>query len=124
MRGRGSFRQDRRTIRGRPIRLYRVASGVLPYVPPDSPGEAATHAPPSIQPIASGKLFRVVSPPEQATATPQLAQHLSQALEQFAQANGFTEEKPLAISFGRGTLGLHRSNRLAASARIEQAPDG
>jgi len=118
VRGRGSSRGVRRTIRARPIRLYRVASRVLPDVLPDSPApspneEAAANAPPSIQPIASGKLFRVVSPPEQASATPQLAQHLSQALEQFAQANGFTEEKPLAISFGRGTLGLHRSNRAA-----------
>ena len=118
MRGRVFVRRDGRTSRARPIRLYRVASGVLPTAPLEPPTtslnpETANAPPPAIQAMASGKLFRVVSPPEHAKVTAQLASHLTQALEQFAQANGFTEEKPMTLSFGRGTLGLHRSHRAA-----------
>lgn len=61
--------------------------------------------------FASGRFFRVVSPPENALVTPPLSQSLNKVLELLAQANGFTPENPLAVFFGRGTLGLHRSYR-------------
>jgi hypothetical protein len=33
--------------------------------------------------------------------------------EEFARENRFTAERPLSVSFGRGTLGLHRLGRAA-----------
>jgi hypothetical protein len=68
---------------------------------------------PAWQPIPSGQAYRVTSPPEHSLVTPPLASALHQVFEQFAQANGFNAEQPLRVSFGRGTLGLHRSGRAA-----------
>ena len=112
---------DGRVVRLRPVRLHRLTgqrgntSLPQPQKPPTpsrTPNVAsARHL--QIQPLPSGQTVRVVSPPEQALVTPVLARELGQALEQFAQANGFTQEKPLTVFFHRGTLGLHRSNRAA-----------
>jgi hypothetical protein len=55
----------------------------------------------------------VVSPAQESLVTPPLASELSKALEQFAQSNGFSAERPLDIAFKRGTLGLHRFGRAA-----------
>jgi hypothetical protein len=66
-----------------------------------------------LQPIPSGQTYRVTSPPEHSLVTPPLAGELHQVFEQFAQANGFSAEQPLSVSFGRGTLGLHRVGRAA-----------
>ena len=44
---------------------------------------------------------------------PTARKQLSQILERFAQANGFSAERPLDVAFGRGTLGLHRFSRAA-----------
>jgi hypothetical protein len=68
---------------------------------------------PALQPIPSGQAYRVTSPPEHSLVTPPLASALHQVFERFAQANGFSAEQPLSVSFGRGTLGLHRSGRAA-----------
>lgn len=107
-----------RTIRARPVRRYRVARVRAQFVHPGPPtpsadSESASIPPPEIHPMPSGKFFRVVSPAQHAEVTHQLSDHLSQALDQFAQASGFTKEKPLILFFGRGTLGLHRSHRAA-----------
>jgi hypothetical protein len=67
----------------------------------------------ALQPIPSGQAYRVTSPPEHGLVTPPLASALHQVFEQFAQANGFSAEQLLSVSFGRGTLGLHRSGRAA-----------
>jgi hypothetical protein len=66
-----------------------------------------------LQPIPSGQAYRVTSPPEHGLVTPPLASALRQVFERFAQTNGFSAEQPLSVSFGRGTLGLHRSGRAA-----------
>ena len=118
MRGRVFVNRGGRTRRPRLVRIFRVTSDVLPSatlepVSPVPDSETANAPPPVTQAMPSGKLFRVVSPPEHAPVTAQLATHLALALEQFGRANGFTEEKPLTLSFGRGTLGLHRSHRAA-----------
>jgi hypothetical protein len=55
----------------------------------------------------------VTSPPEVSVVTPQLAQALRRLFAQFAQANGFSAERPLDVAFGQGTLGLHRFKRAA-----------
>jgi hypothetical protein len=65
------------------------------------------------QPIPSGQAYRVTSPLEHSLVTPLLARQLSQILEQFAQANGCSAERPLDVAFGQGTLGLHRFKRAA-----------
>jgi hypothetical protein len=80
------------------------------------PAPLATEHPiryPALQPVASGRAYRVISQPEQSLVTPTLARALHQVFEEFAQANGFTSEQPLGVSFGRGMLGLHRSGRAA-----------
>jgi hypothetical protein len=112
----------------RPVRFYRRAYSpiVMPttYVhvhvtptqaesQPPSPPSGETTPPVEARPIPNGKAYRVTSPPEASLVTSQLAQHLSQILEQFAQANGFSAERPLDVAFGRGTLGLHRFKRAA-----------
>lgn len=115
------IRPDGQRIRMRPVRLYRLANpseGTTPPpqqrqpIPPRHPA-GTKGRPPGPQPIPSGRSFRVVSPPESALVTPPLARELSQVLEQFAQASGFSPEKPLPVLFGRGTMGLHRFHRAA-----------
>jgi hypothetical protein len=64
-----------------------------------------------LQPIPSGQVYRVTSPPEHSLATAPLASALQQVFEKFASANGFSAEQPLSVSFRRGTLGLHRAGR-------------
>lgn len=68
---------------------------------------------PTPQPVPSGQFYQVVSPPEDASVMPRLGQELIKFFEQFAQANGFSEEQPLLVAFGRGTMGLHRYHRAA-----------
>lgn len=96
----------------RPVRLIRFTR---PQPPPPSVIHNSTTAPraTSFRPVAigNGQNFRVVSPPQAALVTPQLAAELTQVLEQFAQAQGFDQNRPLEVFFGRGTLGLHRFHR-------------
>ena len=108
-----------RTPDGRPVRLYRLNHPRV--AEPAPPSQAATpqaaNEPAARQagrqPIPSGRAYRVDSPPEQSLVTAQLAEELSKALEQCAEANGFSADQPLSVSFGRGTLGLHRFGRAA-----------
>lgn len=113
---------DGRPARLRPVRLYRLNH--LKHPRAAEPFPSGQTAPPQAaneptagqaerQPIPSGQAYRMASPPEQSLVTAQLADELSKALEQFAQTNGFNAEKPLSVSFGRGTLGLHRFGRAA-----------
>lgn len=124
---------DGRLVRLRPVRLYGVPPSRpgQPYphlheqTPPSRPAEpqaASQPAPvtneegapqPEAQPIPSGQAYRVTSPPEHSLVTPQLSQIMSKVLEQFAQTNGFSAERPLDVAFGQGTLGLHRFKRAA-----------
>lgn len=124
---------DGRLMQLRPVRLYGVPQPRVvqphPYTQSQMahPRAAAPHASsqpapatteettrqPESQPIPSGQAYRVTSPPEHNLVTPPLAHALSQVLEQFAQVNGFSAERPLEVAFGRGTLGLHRFRRAA-----------
>ena len=120
---------DGRLVQLRPVRLFRpTPSGTQTPVqmtpPPHTarPNASSQPAPlaaeqttpdPALQPIPSGQTYRVTSPPEHSLVTPPLASTLHQVFEQFAPANGFSAEQPLSISFGRGTLGLHRFGRAA-----------
>jgi hypothetical protein len=124
---------DGRLVQLRPVRLYgvpqphvvqshlhtqaqmthpRAAEPPVSSQPAPATTEETTHQPES-QPIPSGQAYRVTSLPEHSLVTPPLAHQLSQILEQFAQANGFSAERPLDVAFGRGTLGLHRFRRAA-----------
>jgi hypothetical protein len=80
--------------------------------PPPQP-ETVESGQPQLQPIPAGKFYRVASPVEESMVTPPLANELGKALEQFSQSNGFGPERPLSVSFKRGTLGLHRFGRAA-----------
>ncbi|MCI0393237.1 MAG: 13E12 repeat family protein [Acidobacteria bacterium] len=110
---------DGRVVRLRPVRLYRLTrSGaqVTPSQPASQSGTLPANAEPdarrsALQPIPSGQFYRVVSPPEHGLVTPSLATELNKALDQFAQANGFSVEQPLTVLFRRGTMGLHRLGR-------------
>jgi hypothetical protein len=124
---------DGRLVRLRPIRLSpltpprrgqphpetgapmtRPRAATLNALSPPAPATTEeTTRQPEAQPIPSGQAYRVTSPPEHSLVTPPLAQQLSQIFEQFAQANGFSAERPLDVTFGRGTLGLHRFRRAA-----------
>jgi hypothetical protein len=119
---------DGRLVQLRPVRLYRLtpphAQTPVQMTPPQAaelnssskPAPTAaeqTMRQPALQPIPSGQTYRVASPPEHSLVTPQLASALHQVFEPFAQANGFSAEQPLSVSFGRGTLGLHRAGRAA-----------
>lgn len=104
----------------RPVRFQRLQKAEMrealtPPPPPTRlhPIENSSTARARIQPFASGRFFRVTSPPENAPVTPALSKKLSTVLEQLAQANGFTPENPLTVFFWRGTLGLHRFDRAA-----------
>ena len=112
---------DGRRIPLRPVRLYRLTNSgerVTPPpqqrqpIPPRAPAGAKGRSP-GPQPIPSGRSFRVVSPPEDALVTSQLARELGQVLEQFAQTSGFNQENPLTVLFGCGTMGLHKFHRAA-----------
>jgi len=121
-----------RLVRIRPVRLYPV---LQPYVmqslypsytdtaPPSTRDESTaarrpgrvtpqeTPRQPEAQPLPNGQSYRVTSAPEHSLVTPQLARAVSEVLEPFAKANGFSAERPLDVTFGRGTLGLHRFKR-------------
>lgn len=112
---------DGRRVLLRPLRLVRLSGHTTGAAPPQ--GQAKAQSPAAspetevpkvrVLPVPSDQSYRVLSAPEQALVTPPLAKELAGVLEQFAQSNGFTAEKPVAIHFGRGTLGLHRSYRAA-----------
>lgn len=117
---------DGRLVQLRPVRLYRLTPpGAQTPVqmtpqrtarpnPSGKPAPTAAEQPmrhPALQPIPNGQAYRVTSPPEHSLVTPPLASALHQVFEQFAQANRFNAEQPLSVSFGRGTLGLHRFGR-------------
>lgn len=112
---------DGRRVLLRPLRLVRLSghtTGAAPLqgqVKAQSPASSPEAAAPKVrvQPMPSGQSYRVLSAPEHALVTPPLSKELAGILEQFAQSNGFNAEKPLAIHFGRGTLGLHRFHRAA-----------
>jgi len=100
----------------RPVRLYRLKhprAQVQVTIEPSSPPETSEPDQPKLQPIVSGKFFRIISPVEESQVTPVLASELGNFLEQFAQANGFSAEQPLSVAFKRGSLGLHRFGRAA-----------
>jgi hypothetical protein len=117
---------DGRLVPLRPVRLYRVtppgpqapaqmapqpATRPNPSSQPTPAAAEQTRRPPALQPIPNGQAYRVTSPPEDSLATASLASALQQVFEKFALANGFSAERPLRVSFRRGTLGLHRAGR-------------
>ncbi|MBI1925779.1 hypothetical protein HYR99_16205 [Candidatus Poribacteria bacterium] len=105
----------------RPMRLYRMTKPGESAMPPQGQSQPTPHRAPAgasgrrsgLHPVPSGHSLRVVSPPEDALVTSQLARELGQVLEQFAQTSGFNQENPLTVLFGRGTMGLHRFHRAA-----------
>lgn len=63
--------------------------------------------------VASGRSFRIASPPRNALVTPQLANELEQVFEKFALDAGFDERRPVSIFFRPGIFGHHRCGRAA-----------
>lgn len=112
---------DGRRVLLRPLRPVRLPTPTIGGMPQQAQQQAQSpvNSPETeilkirVLPVPSGQSYRVLSAPEQGLVTPSLLKELAGILEQFAQANGFNAEKPLAIHFGRGTLGLHRFHRAA-----------
>jgi hypothetical protein len=107
---------DGRIARLRPVRFYRLKHPhrqTQGTIQPSAQPESADPGQLKLQPIANGQFYRVLSPAREGLVTPQLANELSKALEQFARSNGFNDERPMTIGFRCGTLGLHRFGRAA-----------
>jgi hypothetical protein len=64
-------------------------------------------------PVASGKAYRVVSPPADALVTPALANELQNVLKRFAVEAGFNERNPVSVFFKPGVVGHHKVGRAA-----------
>ena len=64
-------------------------------------------------PVRSGAASRVVSPPEHALVTPELADELHRVLERFAVESGASERRPVTIFFKPGMFGHHQVGRAA-----------
>lgn len=64
-------------------------------------------------PVASGKAYRITSPPAYALVTRTLANELQQVLERFAVEAGFNEQNPVSVFFKPGVVGHHRVGRAA-----------
>lgn len=68
---------------------------------------------PCLTPVPSGERYRVVSSPEEALVTPELAAELARLLDRFAAESGFTRSRPAAIEFRPGFFGHHQAGRAA-----------
>lgn len=66
-----------------------------------------------LTPVLSGECYRVVSAPEEALVTVELASELHRVLDRFAAESGFTRRRPVAIEFRRGYFGHHQAGRAA-----------
>jgi hypothetical protein len=64
-------------------------------------------------PVASGKAYRVASPPANALITRELASELGNVLERFAVESGFSERNPVSLFFEPGVVGHHKVGRAA-----------
>lgn len=64
-------------------------------------------------PVASGRAYRIASPPEHALVTRTLANELQKVLERFAVEAGFNERKPVSLFLQPGVVGHHRVGRAA-----------
>jgi hypothetical protein len=64
-------------------------------------------------PVASGRAYRIESPPENALATRELANELQKVLERFAADSGFSEQRPVGVFFKPGVVGHHKTGRAA-----------
>jgi hypothetical protein len=63
--------------------------------------------------VASGRSFRVASPPNNGRVTRELASELEYVLERFALDAGFDERNPVSVYFKPGIFGHHRIGRAA-----------
>jgi hypothetical protein len=63
--------------------------------------------------VPSGAAYCVVSPPQNARVTPELAGELNRALERFAEEAGATDARPVTIWFRPGIFGHHQVDRAA-----------
>ncbi len=64
-------------------------------------------------PISSGRAYRIVSPPESALVTRELAAELARVLERFAMEAGFNDGNAARLFFKPGVVGHHRVGRAA-----------
>jgi hypothetical protein len=74
-------------------------------------GDERAHQTLSVQPVESGRTYRVNSDSGNAPVTRQLAEELAHTLERFAVEAGFTASAPVEIEFGRGVVGHHQTGR-------------
>jgi hypothetical protein len=84
-----------------------MAVGSTPEAPPPLP---------RLRFVRSGHCYRLTSGPARGLVTPELATALEAVFEGFAQARGFTPERPLEIRFSRGFKASspgHREGRAA-----------
>ena len=72
-----------------------------------------------LRPVPSGPAYRVNSPPANAPVTQELSAELARVLERFAKDSGFSEQRPVHIQFGQGTVGHHQAGRAADIYGVE-----
>jgi hypothetical protein len=70
-------------------------------------------------PVPSGENYRIVSPPENAMVTRELAEELRRALDRFGGDARFTRERPVRILFKPGVVGHHQVGRAADIYEVE-----
>jgi hypothetical protein len=97
----------------RPVRLVRLGPAgpavQVRHGTPTGPGRGQRHG---RRPIRSGRFHRVLWPSNfPILVVPELADHLTVVLDEFAQASGSAAGDPLKIVVRPGTMGLHRSGR-------------
>jgi len=74
---------------------------------------AAAEARTELVPVASGRAYRVESPPQNEMVTRELAEELRRVLERFAAESGFNEARPVGLYFKPGVVGHHQVGRAA-----------
>ncbi len=74
---------------------------------------AAAEARTELVPVASGRAYRVESPPQNGMVTRELAEELRRVLERFAAESGFNEARPVGLYFKPGVVGHHQVGRAA-----------
>jgi hypothetical protein len=97
---------------------------VLGQIPADLVAEQAalqSSATTTLEPVRSGRSYRITSPPQRGLVLPELSSALEHAFERFAACSGFSPEKPLDIALSRGFWAQspgHREGRAADIASV------
>jgi hypothetical protein len=96
--------------------LRQIPANLVAEQPALPPSAAAR-----LQPVPSGRSYRITSPPKRGLAMPELSSALETVFELFAARSGFSPERPLDIALSRGFWAQspgHREGRAADIASV------